>query len=161
MRISIEHRTTYRYSGEITHIAQYLRLTPATNPSQRVIDWSVRANGQLSPWRDAYGNLCHTLVVERSTAEIVITAKGRVDTDDDATQAVRLLHPALADEVVCPHGAFGLVNDRVAAVATAPVEDVAVVASIPLRRHRFETAARGGCERNNNTNVVATRSSSR
>ena len=82
MRISIEHKTTYRYSGEITHIAQYLRLTPATNPSQRVIDWSVRANGQLSPWRDAYGNLCHTLVVERSTAEIVITAKGRVDTDD-------------------------------------------------------------------------------
>ena len=82
MRISIEHRTTYRYSGEITHIAQYLRLTPATNPSQRVIDWSVRANGQLFPWRDAYGNLCHTLVVERSTAEIVITAKGRVDTDD-------------------------------------------------------------------------------
>lgn len=82
MRISIEHKTTYRYHGEITHLAQYLRLTPATNPSQRVIDWSVRANGQLSQWRDAYGNLCHTLVVERPTSEIVITARGRVDTDD-------------------------------------------------------------------------------
>ena len=84
MRISIEHKTTYRYTGGITHIAQYLRLTPATNPSQRVIGWAVRANAQLSPWRDAYGNLCHTLVVERPTAEIIITAKGRVDTDDVA-----------------------------------------------------------------------------
>ena len=82
MRISIEHKTTYRYHGEITHLAQYLRLTPATNPSQRVIDWSVRASGQLSPWRDAYGNFCHTLVVERPTDEVVITARGRVDTDD-------------------------------------------------------------------------------
>ncbi len=82
MRVSIEHRTTYRYHGEITHLAQYLRLTPATNASQRVIEWSIRADGQLSPWRDAYGNFCHTLVVERPTDEIVVTASGRVDTDD-------------------------------------------------------------------------------
>lgn len=84
MRISIEHKTTYRYHGEVTHTAQYLRLTPATNASQRVIEWSIQAGGQLTPWRDAYGNFCHTLVVERPTREIVVTAKGRVDTDDRA-----------------------------------------------------------------------------
>lgn len=82
MRIAIEHRTTYRYPGEVLHTAQYLHLTPRNNISQRVIDWHIDAPGQLTPWEDAYGNNCHTLVEDRPTREIVVTAKGRVETTD-------------------------------------------------------------------------------
>jgi len=82
MRISIVHSTTYRYAGEVMHSAQYLRLTPASNPSQQVHSWRIDAPGQLTPWRDAFGNQCHTLVVERPGREIAITASGRVDTTD-------------------------------------------------------------------------------
>lgn len=82
MRLVIKHRTHYRYSGAVLHSAQYLHLTPTNNPSQRVLDWRIDAPGQLTPWRDAFGNLCHTLVVERPGAEIEVVASGRVDTFD-------------------------------------------------------------------------------
>ncbi len=84
MRISIEHRTTYRYPGEVQHTAQYLHLSPRNNPSQRIEDWHIDAPGQLTPWEDAYGNICHTLVEDRPTSEIVVTARGRVQTTDTA-----------------------------------------------------------------------------
>ena len=82
MRIAIEHKTIYRYAGEVIHTAQYLRLRPRNNASQRVVDWRIDAPGQLSPWDDAFGNACFTLVEERPRTEIVITSKGRVDTRD-------------------------------------------------------------------------------
>ena len=82
MRISIVHRTVYRYASEIVHSAQYLRLTPGSNPSQQVRSWHLGAPGQLTPWRDAFGNRCHTLVMERPAREIVIVASGLVDTAD-------------------------------------------------------------------------------
>lgn len=80
MRISIVHRIVCRYAGEIVHSAQYLRLTPGSNPSQQVRSWHIGAPDQLTPWRDAFGNRCHTLVVERPGHEIVIVASGQVDT---------------------------------------------------------------------------------
>lgn len=80
MHIAIEHTTTYRYLGDIQHTAQYLRLTPHNNTSQRSVDWRISAPGQLTPWRDVFGNACHTFVVERPTSEIVVSVKGRVET---------------------------------------------------------------------------------
>jgi transglutaminase-like putative cysteine protease len=82
MRISIEHKTIYRYPGEVLHTAQYLHLTPRGNASQRVVDWHIQAPGRLTGWRDAYGNACHTLVEDRPIQEIVIIARGRVETTD-------------------------------------------------------------------------------
>ena len=82
MLIAIEHKTTYRYPGKVLHTAQYLHLTPRNNASQRVIDWRIQAPGQLTYWEDSYGNACHTLVEDRAIKEIVITAKGSVDTTD-------------------------------------------------------------------------------
>lgn len=84
MQISIQHRTSYRYPGKVLHTAQYLHLTPRNNASQRVIDWHIEAPGQLTEWEDAFGNECHTLVEDRPIREIVVTAKGRVETTDCA-----------------------------------------------------------------------------
>jgi transglutaminase-like putative cysteine protease len=82
MRLFIEHRTAYRYGGEVLHSAQYLHLTPVSNASQQVVNWRIDAPGQIARWQDAFGNICHTLVVERPSTEIRITASGRVDTFD-------------------------------------------------------------------------------
>lgn len=82
MRISIDHKTVYSYSSAVRHTAQYLRLTPPSNESQRVVSWTVEAPGKTARWRDVYGNRCLTLVIEGPMEEIPIRAYGQVDTVD-------------------------------------------------------------------------------
>jgi len=81
-RLSISHRTLYRYDGLVAHSAQYLRLTPLTNAHQRVLAWRIDAPGRLNEWTDAFGNICHTLVLERPASTLEIVASGRVETTD-------------------------------------------------------------------------------
>lgn len=82
MRIDIRHETIYQYENPVRFSAQYLRLTPLVNPSQRVFNWSIEADGRLSAWTDGYGNPCHTLVCEDVPDRIHIVARGTVDTND-------------------------------------------------------------------------------
>jgi transglutaminase-like putative cysteine protease len=82
MRINIRHSTIYRYDHPVRFSAQYLRLTPYTNPSQRVLNWRIDAPGEQTPWTDGYGNLCHTLFCDEGFNEIHITAGGTVETTD-------------------------------------------------------------------------------
>ncbi len=82
MRLSVDHRTTYDYDGEVRFSAQYLHLTPVSNPSQRVLRWRIDAPGQLTEWRDAFGNVCHTLVVDKPVSTIEIAAHGQIETTD-------------------------------------------------------------------------------
>lgn len=82
MRLSIHHLTTYAYGGQVHFSAQYLHLTPVSNASQRVLRWRIDAPGQLTEWRDAFGNICHTLVVDKPVSTIDIAAHGQVETTD-------------------------------------------------------------------------------
>ena len=82
MRLSVHHRTSYAYDGEVSYSAQYLHLTPVNNPSQRVLRWSINSPGQLTEWRDAFGNVCHTLVVDKPVSSIDIAAHGQIETTD-------------------------------------------------------------------------------
>jgi transglutaminase-like putative cysteine protease len=82
MRLSVHHRTSYDYDGHVSSSTQYLRLTPVSNPSQRVLNWRIEAPGPLAEWRDAFGNVCHTLVVDKPVSSIDIHAHGQVDTTD-------------------------------------------------------------------------------
>ncbi len=84
MRLSIHHRTAYAYDGQVRYSAQYLRLSPASNPSQRVLRWRIDAPGQLTEWRDAFGNVCHTLVVDKPVSTSEIAAHGQIETSDTA-----------------------------------------------------------------------------
>lgn len=84
MRISVEHTTTYRYDEVFRYSTQYLHLTPYTNPSQRVAQWQLDAPGRRTSWRDAFGNLCDTLVCEDQVTEVKIVARGIVETTDCA-----------------------------------------------------------------------------
>lgn len=82
MRLTIHHDTHYRYDRPVRFSAQYLRLTPPSNPAQRVIRWQISAPGHQHQWIDAFGNVCHTLVCDYVTDEIVISATGLVETAD-------------------------------------------------------------------------------
>ena len=84
MWLSVHHRTSYAYEGQVRFSTQYLRLTPVSNPSQRVLSWRIDAPGQLTEWRDAFGNVCHTLVVDKPVSSIDIVAHGQIETTDTA-----------------------------------------------------------------------------
>ncbi len=82
MRVAINHETVYRYRSPANYAIQYLRLTPASGPHQRVLSWSVSASGNLRPWTDGFGNLAHVLVVDEPHSEIRVTAVGEVEIAD-------------------------------------------------------------------------------
>lgn len=84
MRIAIRHGTVYRYDHPVRFSSQYLRLTPYTNPSQRVLNWRIDAPGELTPWTDGFANHCHTLFCDDGSAEIHVVASGMVETTDTA-----------------------------------------------------------------------------
>lgn len=90
MRVAINHETIYRYRGETDYSIQYLRLSPISGSSQRVLSWKLASPGNLRPWTDGFGNAAHVLVVEGPHQEIRIKAVGEVEIAD-------LGKPLLAD----------------------------------------------------------------
>ena len=83
MRILVHHRTEYRYTQPLLQSVQYLRLTPRSGTSQTVNRWKIACPGaDLTEWTDHYGNICHTLVIERATNSMVIEVAGDVRTID-------------------------------------------------------------------------------
>jgi transglutaminase-like putative cysteine protease len=98
LRIVVSHRTVYKYEHAIRYSTQYLRLTPRSNPSQRVIRWIIEGHGRLTPWIDGFGNLSHTLVCDELINEIAIDAMGVVETTD--------LNGVLPDEGILPVKVF-------------------------------------------------------
>lgn len=102
MQFSIQHTTEYSYSMPLNYSIQQLRLTPQDGFGQRVKNWSISVNGQLSQHHDTYGNLVHTMVMDSNHTEIRLVAKGEVETGlpMDATQeklplTIYLRHTAL------------------------------------------------------------------
>ena len=80
MQFSIQHTTEYSYSQPLNYSIQQLRLTPQDGFGQRVKNWSISVNGQLSQHQDTYGNLVHTMVLDGNHTEIKLIAKGEVET---------------------------------------------------------------------------------
>ena len=98
MRIVVRHRTVYNYDHPIRYSTQYLRLTPRSNPSQRIIRWNVEGQGRLTPWADGFGNQAHTLVCDEIVSQIAVSANGIVETTD--------LNGVLPDDGVLPIKVF-------------------------------------------------------
>lgn len=84
MRLTIQHRTVYRYSEPATYSIQYLRLIPRRDNRQRVVAWHLGVPAHTSESQDAYGNTVRVLVMDRSHEEIAIDVDGVVDTLEDA-----------------------------------------------------------------------------
>jgi transglutaminase-like putative cysteine protease len=78
MKLHVLHETLYGYDQPIRQSIQMLRMTPPSTPSQQVHHWHLEYPGKATPWTDAYGNLCHCLILERPVQEIKISAHGEV-----------------------------------------------------------------------------------
>ena len=93
MRIRVDHTTHYAWDVPVRHSAQYLRLMPAANARQKVIEWRLETPGTPLEMRDGYGNVLHLLTLERAVAEIRIRSTGVVETSaaiDEAPDEVKL-----------------------------------------------------------------------
>lgn len=91
MRISVEHTTSYQYEEAIVYTIQSLKLTPGDFVGQQVLDWRVgfthsgkRADPDppMAQFVDSFGNVTHTLVVNRPHDALTITVKGTVLTEE-------------------------------------------------------------------------------
>lgn len=82
MRLTIDHRTTYRFSVPQGRIVQLLRMTPRNTHDQTVADWhiSVDCDARLRDHRDGFGNRTTMLYAEGPLDGIEITVAGEVVT---------------------------------------------------------------------------------
>lgn len=81
MRLSILHRTTYRYTAPVVYSIQQLRLTPRAEPHQRTLRWRLHAPAPLTATTDTYGNLMHTMTMTEAHGDVQIEARGEVEVD--------------------------------------------------------------------------------
>jgi transglutaminase-like putative cysteine protease len=84
MRISIDHRTRYRFTKPQARIVQMLRLTPCDTRDQTVVSWmvGVDCDARLRDATDGLGNAVTMLYAEGPIGEIDITVTGEVLTTD-------------------------------------------------------------------------------
>lgn len=82
MLLSVWHSTVYRYATEVARSTQYIRLSPAANARQRVVDWSVDLPAPSVTMTDAFENLTHVLTLDAPHQAIRLVARGRVEVDD-------------------------------------------------------------------------------
>ncbi len=94
MKLSIRHSTEYRYSEQVQHSTQYLRLTPRPSHRQKILNWTMDLPEQASRASDGYGNILHVLTLDRPHQEIRLTVQGQVDiTEDNAEDSDDRLSP--------------------------------------------------------------------
>lgn len=84
MRLSIDHRTSYRFSAPQSRLVQMLRLTPEDTHDQTVAAWriDVDCDARLRTTRDGFGNLVTMLYAEGPISAIEIAVSGEVLTSE-------------------------------------------------------------------------------
>ena len=82
MRLSIDHRTTYRFSTPQDRLVQRLRMTPENTHDQTVASWhiAVDCDARMRRHRDGFGNCTTMLYCEGPLSSIEITVAGEVVT---------------------------------------------------------------------------------
>jgi transglutaminase-like putative cysteine protease len=86
MLVSIGHVTRYTYTSPATSSVHTLRLTPPSFEGQRVVSWRVEMPEieNALRYRDAFGNICHSVSITQPRSEIAIISRGTVETQDKA-----------------------------------------------------------------------------
>ncbi|HAD24710.1 MAG TPA: transglutaminase [Alphaproteobacteria bacterium] len=84
MLLQIEHDTYYRFEAPQRYTIQTLRFTPKNDPVQQIMRWGIRANsnGFMPQFEDSFGNITHTLALDRPHEDVRITVSGEVLTRD-------------------------------------------------------------------------------
>lgn len=86
MRLSVRHGTVYQFETPIRFVAQSHRLTPVSTGCQRVVSWSVAADGAVfgAAFTDGAGDAVNTMTVQGPVTRIEIVVEGVVETTDTA-----------------------------------------------------------------------------
>jgi transglutaminase-like putative cysteine protease len=84
MKLHVFHETKYSYDHDFKRSIQMLRMTPPKTTRQNVLNWQLHLPQKASPWVDAYGNLCHCLVLELPAKVITLRAEGMVEILDNS-----------------------------------------------------------------------------
>lgn len=86
MRIRIRHRTVYAFDAPMRWITQSHRLTPTTCASQKVVDWSVTAEGATfgAGFIDGGGDEIRTMTIAGPVERVEVVVEGTVETADSA-----------------------------------------------------------------------------
>jgi transglutaminase-like putative cysteine protease len=86
MRLTVRHSTLYHYDLPMRFVTQSHRLTPVGNASQRVLDWSVSAEGAEfgAGFVDGAGDAVSTMTVQGPVERIAVLVEGSVETTDTA-----------------------------------------------------------------------------
>lgn len=82
MRIQIDHLTRYHYSLPMRSAIQLLRMTPHNTAQQTVVSWDINidCDARITPYTDAFGNLCHIMAIDHAISDVSIEVTGLVDT---------------------------------------------------------------------------------
>jgi transglutaminase-like putative cysteine protease len=82
MRLTIDHRTTYRFSEPQARLVQMLRLTPQNSHDQTVAEWRIDVDhdAKMRDGCDGWGNQVTMLYVEGPIDGIEIAVSGEVVT---------------------------------------------------------------------------------
>lgn len=137
MRLSIDHRTTYRFSVPQARLTQMLRMTPEDTDDQTVADWDlhVDCDARLRPGRDGFGNKVTMLYVEGPIDSIEIAVSGEVLTNS-ADGVVHGTHEVLPPELYLRSTPLTLADEAIAAFAA----DVAGGGDTMVRLARLNAA---------------------
>ena len=82
MRLSIDHRTTYRFSEPQARVVQLLRMTPRNTHDQIVADWHIAldCDARITEGRDGFGNATTMLYIDGPVDRIDLSVTGEVVT---------------------------------------------------------------------------------
>ena len=86
MRLTVRHSTLYHFDVPMRFVTQSHRLTPVTNASQTVIDWSVSAEGAAfgAGFTDGAGDRISTMTAQGPVERVAVQVEGTVETSDTA-----------------------------------------------------------------------------
>ena len=86
MRLSVSHKTVYRFDTAMLGVVQSHRLTPCRCDSQQVISWEVTVAGGRhgASFRDGAGDLVDTVSVRGKVEALAIEVDGVLETTDTA-----------------------------------------------------------------------------
>lgn len=84
MLLQIEHDTFYRYDAPLRYTIQTLRFSPKNDPMQQIMRWRIETNlnGFMPQFEDSFGNITHTLVIDRPHDYVRVNVRGEVLTRD-------------------------------------------------------------------------------
>jgi len=96
MRIAIEHETRYAYDVPVRTATQYLRLVPRDTARQKVLDWTLDTPAPTVRTLDGYGNVLDVLTLDEPVSEILIVARGTVETSPAVDEPSDFAGPPLS-----------------------------------------------------------------